>query len=330
MSKSHLFPKTTGANFCPRISCRSCNSELGRIADSEVKNNAFLTAALVKLGIKDRREAYRHAKKFDEELGVEMHITKDGPVKAVKKVDGNRVIGTPQEIKEQMLLQFKRKRPNWPVDPVEKFYNDDNASTLNHAGLKFTKQHFDGGVAEIRIGKLARDPHPNLVFKVVYEYLALCGILSHPSVNKMLERFVTVDRCKRDLRIVFNESDLVPRLYSNTQWAFRKERELEKIAFANYHKVKIGLSTHRVLYVDVVFFGMICSTFILGRLSGFDSIILPATDRVLVDDFDDGFEVLCFPNVKYMDGVIASNMSADQRCWELEQAGIEMGLKGSE
>lgn len=330
MSRSHLFPRMTGARFAPRITCSECNKHLGAIADKEAKKNAFLTAALVKLGIQGRREAYRHAKKFDEELDLEMHITKNGPVKPVKKVEGNRVIGTPQELKEHMVRQFKKKRPNWPVDEIEKFYDDDKANTLKYAGMKLTKQHFDGGVHEIRIGKLARDPHPYLVFKIVYEYLAMCGMLDHSSVREMLERFVTVDGSMPDQKIVFNESELVPRVYSNTQWAFRKARQLEEIAFTDYHSVMIGLSTHRVLHMDVVFFGVIRSTFILGRLSGFDSIILPATDCVLVDNFDSSFEVLRFPNVSYVDGVIASNMSADQRCWELEQAGLDMSLEAIE
>ncbi|MCK4857759.1 MAG: hypothetical protein KAT58_07320, partial [candidate division Zixibacteria bacterium] len=202
LSESHLFPKCIGGSFAARISCQECNSFLGTKFESEAKKNASITAALVKLGIADRRSAYRLGKKLDTESGVEMHIAADGKSKPVtRQVSDNRFEGSPEQNKAFALRHFRKTRPKWSTKPLEEFYDDPSKQKFTYAGEQYTKKHYPAGDAELAV-QMQRHPHPNLIFKIIYEFLALFNLQSSNMIQSTLEHLVTVDANNRKDRIV--------------------------------------------------------------------------------------------------------------------------------
>jgi hypothetical protein len=282
LTESHLFPQSIGGRFAAYTSCGKCNSFLGQKFEQEVKKNAFLTAALVKTGVSDKREAYRHAKKTDVETGINMHITKGGHAKSIPKdLNGGKFIGTPQEIKNYIISRFKKQYPNWPVKPLEEFYDDPSRRSFTYVGIRYTKKTIQGGPGELKIEGLSRDPHPFLIFKIACEFLALNNLQNHAIIRQMMNGLIAINTRDQLNRIEFS-SNIINLVQSNTSNTFQEYRCLENIPFKDYHYIMLRLSVKLTLYVEVVFFGLLRNFLILGELKTFDDRVLPLVDEEFI------------------------------------------------
>lgn len=266
MTRTHVVPKSLGGWFQPRIACAKCNNYLGTYAEAYVKKNAFLTAAIAKHDIQEKHEAFRQAKLIDPATSLEMRITKEGVVRPIQKIlDDGSFVGTPEEIMEYNLRKFREDRPNWPTAPIEEFYADPTRTTLKYAGLVFKQKHFSGGLTEIALHGLSRDPHPYLLFKIVYEYLVCNGALSQEWCRDMLRDIFVINTQNDKERIVFDAGKLQARVISDVEVPFRGVRKLETIEFQRYHRFMLRLSRNGNLYFEIGLFDRIRSMFILGK-----------------------------------------------------------------
>lgn len=282
LTDSHLFPEVIGGAFAPKVSCEACNSYLGRTFEASIKRNAFLTAAIAKLGLQSKREAFRFARKKDELTGADIHLTADGFAKPIPRPHGkNGFIGTPDDTKAFALRHFSKLRPNWSIGPLEEFYDDPGRTSLTRAGITFSKQTFEGGPGEIRLDGLMRDPDPRLIFKIVYEFITVLQLRGVPVIEEALKDLVTIHEERSDERISIS-SAVNWRTISNTSNCFHQYRQLEEVPFRPVHYVIFRLSRNLNLYIEVTFFNMVRSFFILGKLQRFEDLIMPLVDTAIV------------------------------------------------
>lgn len=269
LTKAHLFPKSIGGNFKPLSTCKECNEFLGAKYEKEVHNNAFITAALVATGLEEKRTAYRYGTKIDEKTGLEMTLTRDGRCKPVPVKEGEkRFIGTPEEMKAYWVAWLRKKRPNWPVEPLIEFFDDPKRTKFKYACETIVKRLEPSEKIELRID-LPRDPHPFLIMKIVYESLTYLNFQKDDYFSQLIAKFITVDGTSKDQRILIRD-EIGGLIIPNTQNSFREFRKLEDIPFKKRHYIVMRLSKNGILYLEVNLFGQLRNFFVIGQVSNVD------------------------------------------------------------
>ncbi len=110
ISKSHLIPEYLGGKFSPNISCEKCNNYLGKF-EALAKDNVFVTAAMVKLGLAKRREAYNKHTIIDEETGFEFKFNQqDIPEIIPKPIGSNGYQGSLPYLKKTWKTKLRREK----------------------------------------------------------------------------------------------------------------------------------------------------------------------------------------------------------------------------
>ena len=194
MSASHLFPKLLGTKFFTRTTCTPCNSFLGHAVEANLLEKVFVTAALAKLGLKNKAEAYGKGRTVDTETGFEMRFRPDGMVEPITKALGNSgFVGTPESIAEAMIKWFKKQYPNWPTKPLEDFYNDPGKQSFNYVGRKFTKKIIPGKLTTLAVKKPGQVP-ASVIFKIAYEWLCLSSVILLPPVNRLMQDMFCIQK----------------------------------------------------------------------------------------------------------------------------------------
>lgn len=319
LTKSHIFPECLGIRFIMYVSCSACNSFFGEKVEGTIMNNAFFCAAISKLGLKDKKDAYRQAKKIDTETGYEVMINEDGRVQTIPKMLSNsRFIGTPKQLKEMAVKRFKRQNPNTSTRPIEEFYDDKESKNFQYEGVNFSKVIYPESNTEVRFSQ-KRDPEPKLVFKIVHEFLTTSGLIRTPEIRQNMKNLYSVAFYNDKTRIFFS-SELTERYITNTTHTFREYKQLEEIPFLNFHYVMLRLSKKQILYVEVVFFGQVKTIFSIGPVTKVDPYTLLMLDIGLVFMLGEPmpFESR-FPNVKRASETKLSDVVVEIRHWEIQE-----------
>ncbi len=320
LTKSHLFPECLGIKFYSYTTCRQCNSFIGEEIEGTVMDNPFFTAALAKIGLKNRKEAYRMGKKIDTESGFEVIINDQGKVQPVPKMlTKDRYLGTPEKLKEKAVKSFKRKNPNVDVGPIEKFYDDHVKKEFVYEGIVFSKEITPEGVTEIQIGWKKRDPDPRLIFKIIHEFLTISGLNRDIAIRQNMKGLYKTYDLRKKTVIRFS-SELDERCISNTTHAFRNYKYIESIPFGNYHYAMLRLSKKYVLYVEVVFFGIIKTFFTIGNITQLNQHTISMLDRGLIFELGSTipFEKI-YPNFERAHESKLCDVVVELRHWEIQQ-----------
>jgi hypothetical protein len=315
ISFSHLIPKCLGGWFKPLISCEACNNSLGTSYESEVMRNAYLTAAISKFEMKPSEEAYRHAIKTHKDSGERIYL-RPGNVAMVmpRKVDENTFIGPVTDGKKYFIEKFKRERPNWPTDELEDFFNDPSRTVLRYAGFTYKKDLHRQSKGIVNI-ELPRDVDPGLIFKMIYEFIAINGLLSIDYIRDFTRRFISFNTENKSRRITID--DLIRKyIVTNTIRTFDKFKQFEDIPFRDYHYFVTRISREGILYFEIVLFGQIRNMMFLGEWSLTDGsldylidrcFIFPIFERYLPDEI--------FPNIAMKEQVIWGDAAVEYAHW---------------
>ncbi|PKK83268.1 MAG: hypothetical protein CVT49_09210 [candidate division Zixibacteria bacterium HGW-Zixibacteria-1] len=108
LSKSHLIPQFLGGWFQPKISCDQCNNFLGSKIEVRAKDNAFITAAMVRLGLANEEVAYRNLKKIDAENEVEVDFKGSVAIPRIKWLDEKTLIASNMKSKQIRIGKIKK------------------------------------------------------------------------------------------------------------------------------------------------------------------------------------------------------------------------------
>lgn len=290
-SASHIVPQLLGGRYAPMLTCARCNNFLGTVVEPLAEENAFFSAARVKLGLCDMRSAFRRAEKTDPD-GREMIIDRfnQATIKPVNHSDMH-FSGTPAEIKRTWVGRFKKKNPGEPTDELERLFDDESLHEFEYKGTKYIRV-FNDPAKEIELKIVQQsDPNPLLLFKIAYEFLSLLGLLRHGATGGFLKNLVriTLDDPKNRIRI---SESVWNRTLTNTRADFSKYRKLEEIDFSLEHFLILRLSTRCRYYVLLVLFGQIQCALLLGQACADDRALsyvdkafamhLSQTDDVIV------------------------------------------------
>ena len=317
MSGTHIIPKSFGSGYEPRMSCKHCNNVLGSAVEARAWENAYIQAALAKLGIADRRKAYRRAKrKVDLETGFEMKIDKQGRASIVPhpRAEGG-YIGTNRQQMGYYVALFKRLYPNVDTTPVEEFFDDPTRDRLVFKGHTINRKQFDADEsAWLRIESTSY-VHPYWVFKVAYETLSVCGFFGSAKLRHSFRRLYRVCGNEGGERLVFSSliGDLV---LTNLQSGSDIFKALEEIPFEHDHYWCLHLTPRMVLYLEIVLFAQIQLFFLIGLWNWKDQSIAEYLDRVFYyPKHGVDWRMQPFPNlqaapaVKRMDSVVEQKLS---------------------
>ena len=80
-----------------------------------------------------------------------MHQTEDGKAHAAPKDEGDRIVGTTEEMKKIAISRFSRGEDRIPAEMLEAYYDNIERERLVHGDIALNKKHFSEGKAEIRI-----------------------------------------------------------------------------------------------------------------------------------------------------------------------------------
>ncbi len=322
-SRSHLFADFLGGRFVTYISCKTCNNFLGHNVEWKALRNAFLTQAVEKLGLSDSRGAYRHAKVWDQETGLEMWHNEHGGVSPIPKpIAANKFVGTPEDRASYFTKRAKKRNPEIDVTPLEEFFRQGKTGRFSLDGYTYSTIEHPEAMVETRIEGLTRDPSSGLVFKIAYEFMAMLNLLKHSTIGPTLQSFVKRDELKptQPFEISNSVSDYV---VSNTDVCFRSYRHLIEVPFERYHHTMLRVTPGRMLWCEVGFFTQIQSWFLLGRIESCNSNLLTLLDRAFVFPIDDsGLDIFSFPNLLRREYYCWVNEKLDLRVSELNSMGI--------
>ena len=319
LSESHLIQESLGVKFFTKTTCVPCNNFLGAKVESKALRNNFIAAASVKLGLKSRREAYRHGKKIDVATGAEMIITKEGKSKPIpKKISENQFRGTPEEGKTYWVAQLKKDKPDLPTEPLEEFFDDPTKTAFSYAGKKYYKKTYKDDVGQIRID-MAKYIDPILIFKIAYEFIVLNGWHTHPMIRATLKQLFSVTKMQQKSLMFFSNA-IDALTVNNMDSYFRTYDSLEDIPFGKYHAIIPRLSDRFIFYIDIVLFGVLRNCFILGKLDEFEERIIPLTNTGYVFPIGGANPYMeTYPNFKFKDHIIWGDVSVETRLWEIEE-----------
>jgi len=122
ISRDHVFPESIGGRYWVDFVCRKCNSNFGTSFDKDLKQNAFVDAAVRQLGLSQRPGRPKGEKitwtSPDGLSGDGARLKADGPpiIAPSTQKDGDRI--TDETIfREQIRSQLRRE--GWSEDFVE-------------------------------------------------------------------------------------------------------------------------------------------------------------------------------------------------------------------
>ena len=90
-NKTHIIPESLGGRLKPYICCVDCNSFIGTDVESYANNNLYLAAAMVKLGLRDKKRAYSKAEILDLSTGAKLKFNNNGKL-VIKNTEIKMVI----------------------------------------------------------------------------------------------------------------------------------------------------------------------------------------------------------------------------------------------
>ncbi len=326
-SRTHLFPECLGGGFFTHLSCVGCNNYLGHSVESKVLRNVFLTQGIEKLELATSREAFRHARIWDQETGLEMKIGTQGGVSPIPKPIGeadNKFVGTPEERASYFAKRAQRRNPEIDVTPLENFFKEGKTGLFSFDGYKYSTTEHPEAMAELRIEDLTRDPAPALVFKIVYEFLAMLNFLEHPIIGPILDSYIK--RHDSESKAPFNIHDSISDfVVSNTDVCFRTCENLREIPFKRFHHAMLRVTPSGVLWCEVGLFTHIQSWFLLTKIGSHDSKILSLLDKAFVFPFKSSeIVIIPFPSVEKREYYDWVNVKLDFKVSELNRAGIRI------
>lgn len=319
MSNSHLIPEVLGGKFQFRISCKECNEQLGHKYESKVKKNAFLAAAISKLGIKSAKEAYRHAKIIDDETGFLMKLDAGQVTPKPKELSKGKFMGSRKDQKLYHVSRFKKKHPDVDTTPLEKFFDDPQNKSFRFHGHTYRIEEYSSKEITVRIEGLTQEIVPELVFKILYEFLSLNGFLSHPVIGPKMREYVTLGKVNEKTTVVI-KPDVARVILGNIYNTFSWYKKLEEIPFKDHHYFIFRMTRKGILYCELVLFGQIRNFFIIGQWSPSDDEIFSVLGRAFIFPMSGGiFGPIVYENVSRKAHITWADAAVDIRTWELEQ-----------
>ncbi|GEM_PF-1279143 len=315
LTKSHLFPESMGGRFSPFLTCNKCNNFIGQKIESTVKRNVYFTAAISACGLASKREAFRHAKIIDEESGLEFNLSDKGGAipKPQKTEDG--WFAAPKDISKKMRLsQFRKLRPNSNIGPLADFLDSTEKESLSYEGLLYSQRSIPGKNQEFKIVGLTRDPAPDFIFKIIYEFCWPLGLMYNKEIYNKMVGAIRLNRIKGDERIVINK-DIHQYIFSNTFLRFESiSRRFEDLPFSNWHAIILRLSKKLNIYFEIVFFGYFRSFLILGNMNECYNDLIPYFDRPFMFPFNSPFFVdYDYPQLRFKRLIMWSDSAVDLR-----------------
>ncbi|MCK5126663.1 MAG: hypothetical protein KAR42_10435 [candidate division Zixibacteria bacterium] len=279
LSDSHIFPAFMGGWNKPRTCCCDCNSYLGRKVEAQVKKNKAIANAIIKLGISDEYNTFKSLRKYDEATGQPVHLHPKGKATIVPKPTDGGIIASLNEAANYELKNFRKRFPNWPTEKLSESLHDPKSGSFSIAGMRFRKTFLKSKKSTIRI-ELSRYISAEFIFKLVYEYCSLIGIIDNNEFRKFLRGFYVVNYGEKD-RIKFSE-DISENITSNIELVSRSSDADEKIDFRPYHSFTFRLSREFHFYLEVRLFGIIKYQFILAKWSIENDIYNDVLDRCII------------------------------------------------
>jgi len=179
-SRDHVPPEYLGGFLLLPFVCRSCNSTFGHTIEADLGKNAFIIAALDKLGLKfDKRELYRHAEKsLQNPNGKKLKaiVDKSGKpkVRCQNFNDGSQVMPDDEAVSILRKILKRRSRKTGteiPFDPkVFEKAKPGELISIPESRITFKKHTITGGS---RIIEWPKGPIPfRVIGKIVFEHLA--------------------------------------------------------------------------------------------------------------------------------------------------------------
>jgi len=153
------------------------------------------------------------------------------------------------------------------------------------------------------MSKLKPTPNPKLIFKINYELLSFMFLLYNQRIYQTFKKYIEVNK-NRNNRIEIN-NDVKELLFSNSHFTFRKYNNAEDIKYRKFHYFILKLSDKKVLYTELVFFGIIKCYFIIGKFNHneIDDIIFQHLNKIYFFPIE-GNDLLLwdiYPNIEKKD-----------------------------
>ncbi|MEW5922598.1 MAG: HNH endonuclease [Candidatus Zixiibacteriota bacterium] len=296
MSKSHLIPQFLGGWFQPKISCEKCNSFLGSKIEEKAKNNAFITAAMVKLGLANEQVAYKKLKKIDVENEVEVDFKGSVAIPRIKWLDERTLIAPSVKSKKIRIDRIKKKYPHIPMKPIEDFFNDPDKTDFRYDNIVIAKRDYLTKKTKIKM-EGTRDPDNEFIFKLLYEFMCLNNFLKISGLRNSLRKYIHIDKNDVDNRIKIDDK-LRKNIFYNTANTFKLCDKLEEIPFTGCHYFVLRLSSDNILYIEVTLFGQLRNFFIIDEWRSEYEVYAGILDRVFLFTIDrQGFPPFMYPNL---------------------------------
>ncbi len=323
LTRSHLVPEFLGGWFKPFISCAECNSFLGSKIEVKANENGILTAALVKLGLKNEQEAYRNLEKIDTESGVEMIFKNGKALPQIKEDSDGRFIATPEKSKAKLIAEFGRRFPGDSTKSLEDFLDDPDSKDFLYPGMNLKKEDYPEKVTNIQISG-TRQPDPFFIFKMAYEICCMNGFMNYPEIKKRLRKFITISSCNNKNRILISDQ-VKDFLIDNTLVHFNKFKDLKDISFSNLHSFIFRISREGYLYLEIILFGVIINLFIICQFDKTLYDLLPLIDLMFIFDINKQckYPPLRYSNLAYMKHSIWTDASVDLKMKNLMKSNYD-------
>lgn len=195
ITNEHVIPKVLGGWITLPILCKKCNNDvLGRQAESQLKQNAYIVSAIDKLNIKPRKKAYHHASisiSFDNDITARAIFNDSGSVKLRSTIQPNGSIIVPNEnvkadLKKMVKRSFKTKGISAPN--IDKIYNQaqlDVLTPIPGTGIFFKKISNSNGT--INISNLNK-PIP-FIIPASIAFKNIAGFSYHFAIQKAFDPF---------------------------------------------------------------------------------------------------------------------------------------------
>jgi hypothetical protein len=166
--------------------------------------------------------------------------------------------------------------------------------------------------------KMPRDPDARFIFKILYEIIAINGLLRYKHIVVPLRRFISINKADQKNRIIINNG-ISKYVISNTSNTFREFKQFEMIPFKEWHAFIPRISKGLILYFELILFGQIRNFLIVGRWNPKNDSLNSFYNEALVFSYKNkNFFRQTYTDLESKDHILWADAAVDIRFWEIE------------
>ncbi len=206
LSKTHIFPRILGEKYAEDLACIDCNNYLGTTVESRAYECAVLASASKKMGLVDSQGAYRHADKFIE--GSSYRIIFRGEKACVEpcEINNGHFRANLSDLLKYHNAKMRKLTLKYPNESIKELKRTEKRIIHQIGPECLVLQTYEPGETKILMHGLTLEPPIELTYKIIYETIALGGIIWEPIFQKFKSKYIAIDIDDKKNRIKFDDS----------------------------------------------------------------------------------------------------------------------------